>query len=133
MIDYVKHLTEAPNGVLATRLGDEVRTRAFQFLFAVDEKVYFCTSNKKPVYHQLKACPEVSFCSWGNDFTPVVSVSGKAFFTDDPSLKERALEENPAIQGIYQSADNPDFVLFYVVARQVQTFSFAIGKTPFLF
>ena len=50
MIDLEKILRENPNGVLATRNGDGVATRIFQFLFMEDgNKVYFCTENDKPV------------------------------------------------------------------------------------
>ena len=54
MIDLEKILRENPNGVLATRNGDGVATRIFQFLFMEDgNKVYFCTESDKPVYRQL--------------------------------------------------------------------------------
>lgn len=62
MIDLEKILRENPNGVLATRNGDGVATRIFQFLFMEDgNKVYFCTESDKPVYRQLTANPKVSF------------------------------------------------------------------------
>lgn len=127
MFDYTAILKQNPNGVLATQDGDKVKTRVFQYLFSDADKVYFCTSNQKPVYSQLKANPQVSFCAWPADFSPVVSVNGKAIFVDDKALKARALDENPGIKGIYKTPDNPVFELFYIDAETVETFDFAGG------
>lgn len=131
MIDYAVILKKNPNGVLATQDGSRVKTRVFQYLFAEEGKVYFCTSNEKPVYAQLRANPEVSFCTYAPDFAPVLSVNGKAVFVDDRALKARALEENPGIKGIYQTADNPVFELFYMQVEEVETFSFAEGPKTY--
>ena len=94
MIDLEKILRENPNGVLATRNGDGVATRIFQFLFMEDgNKVYFCTESDKPVYRQLTEHPKVSFCTSAKDWNPVLSLDGSAVFVDDMALKRRALEE----------------------------------------
>jgi uncharacterized pyridoxamine 5'-phosphate oxidase family protein len=131
MIDFESILKANPNGVLATQDGDKVRTRVFQYLFADGNKVYFCTSSKKPVYAQLQANPNVSFCTYPQNFTPVVSVNGKAVFVEDVALKTRALEENPPIQGIYHKPDNPLFKIFYIAVEEVETFSFADGPKTY--
>jgi uncharacterized pyridoxamine 5'-phosphate oxidase family protein len=127
MIDYAAILKANPNGVLATRDGDGLRTRVFQYLFSDGDKAYFCTSSEKPVFAQLRANPGVSFCTHPADFNPVLSINGKAVFVDDIALKTRALDENPAIKGIYKTPDNPVFRLFYIDAEEVETFSFADG------
>lgn len=127
MIDYLSIMEANPNGVLATKSEAGVRTRVFQYLFAVDDKPYFCTGAGKQVFAQLEADPAVSFCTFPVDFTPVVCVSGKAVFTGDRKLKERALEEFPPIRDIYKSADNPAFRLFYIEPDEVETFTFAEG------
>ncbi len=131
MIDYAAVLKENPNGVLATQDGSKVKTRVFQYLFTDSNKVYFCTSNKKPVYKQIKANPNVSFCTYPANFTPVVSVNGKAVFVNDLSLKTRALDENPGIKGLYNTPDNPVFELFYIDVEEVETFSFTDGPNTY--
>jgi len=131
MIDYAAVLKENPNGVLATQDGSKVKTRVFQYLFTDSNKVYFCTSNKKPVYKQIKANPNVSFCTYPANFTPVVSVNGKAVFVNDLSLKTRALDENPGIKGLYNTPDNPVFELFYIDVEEVETFSFTDGPKTY--
>jgi uncharacterized pyridoxamine 5'-phosphate oxidase family protein len=127
MIDYAAILKANPVGVLATQDGQGIRMRVFQYLFADGNKVYFCTSNEKPVYAQLQANPNVSFCTYPADFNPVLSVNGKAVFVDDIALKTRALDENPMIKGIYNSPDNPIFKIFYIDVAEVETFNFSEG------
>jgi uncharacterized pyridoxamine 5'-phosphate oxidase family protein len=131
MIDYAAILKANPNGVMATQDGGKIKTRVFQFLFANGNKVYFCTSNQKPVCQQMKANPYVSFCTYPSNFSPVLSVNGKAVFVDDINLKTRALDENPGIKGIYNTPDNPIFEVFYIDVEEVETFSFAEGPKTY--
>lgn len=131
MIDYQALLQANPNGVMATGDGGKIKTRVFQYLFADGNKVYFCTSNEKPVYRQIKGNPYVSFCTYPADFSPVLSVNGRAVFVPDMALKARALDENLGIKGIYKSADNPTFELFYIDVEEVETFSFAEGPKTY--
>ena len=130
MTDYAAILKATPNGVLATQDGQRVKTRVFQFLFADGKKVYFCTSSEKPVYKQLQANPNVSFCVPG-DFNPVLSVNGKAVFVEDMALKARALDENPIIKTIFNSPDNPIFKIFYIDVEEVETFCFSEGPKSY--
>lgn len=131
MIDYAAILKENPNGVLATQADGKIKTRVFQYLFCDGSKVYFCTSNEKPVYSQLKAHPEVSFCTHPANFAPVLSVNGRAVFVDDMALKTRALDENPGIKNIYETPENPTFEIFYIEVEEVETFSFAEGPKTY--
>ena len=131
MINYAEILKANPAGVLATQDGNKVKTRVFQYLFADGKKVYFCTNSEKPVYKQLQANPNVSFCTYPQNFTPVLSINGKAVFVEDKALKARALDENPPIKGIYQTADNPIFKIFYIEVEEVETFSFAEGPKSY--
>jgi len=131
MIDFSKILKANPNGVLATRDGDKVKTRIFQYLFSDGNKVYFCTSSDKPVFKQITANPNVSFCTFAKDFAPVMSVNGKVVFVDDRALKARALDENPPIKGLYNSPHNPVFKLFYIDAEEIETFSFTEGPKTY--
>ncbi|MCL2852446.1 MAG: pyridoxamine 5'-phosphate oxidase family protein [Defluviitaleaceae bacterium] len=127
MVDYVSILAKDPAGVLATKDGEHVRTRVFQCLFTEGKKAYFCTSSEKPVYSQMNKDPYVSFCTYGKDFSPVLSISGKVAFVEDSALKVRALDENPLIKNIYGSPENPIFKIFAVDIEEVSTFSLAEG------
>lgn len=133
MFDFAKVLTEAPNGVLTTCDGTSLKSRVFQFLFADGQKVFFCTSKEKDVYKQLATNPNVAFCCYPANFTPVVSISGKGVFVDDLKIKTRALDENPMIKDIYITPDNPVFAIFYIAVEEVKTFSFAEGPKTYKF
>jgi len=83
MINFAEILKANPNGVMATQDGNKVKTRVFQYLFADGKKVYFCTNSEKPVYAQLQKNPNVSFCTYPQNFTPVLSINGKVVFVED--------------------------------------------------
>jgi uncharacterized pyridoxamine 5'-phosphate oxidase family protein len=131
MFDFEPILTANPNGVLATQDGAKVKTRIFRYLFAEGKNVYFCTSSEKPVYAQLRANPQASFCAYPKDFSPVLSVNGKAVFIEDMAIKTRILDENPGIKGIYKNPDNPVFKVFYLEAEEIETFSYAEGPKTY--
>lgn len=131
MIDYVSILKENPAGVLATVNDEKLATRVFQYLFSEENKVYLCTNSEKPVYKQMMENPSVSFCTYPKNYSPVLSVNGKAVFVDDLALKTRALDENPGIKGIYKTPDNPIFKIFYIDVEEIQTFNFTEGPKTY--
>lgn len=131
MINFAEILNANPIGVFATQDGNKVRTRVFQYLFADGKKAYFSTSSEKPVFAQIQANPNVSFCTYPQNFDPVLSINGKAVFVEDNALKVRALEVNPKLKGMYRSADNPVFRIFYIEVEEVTTFSFAEGPKSY--
>lgn len=133
MIDYKAILKQRPVGVFATQDGNTVKTRVFQY-FVFDEsenKVYFATSNKKPVYAQIQRNSNVSFCTYTENYDPVLSVNGKAIFVNDPVLKERAFEADPSMADIYQTPKNPEFEVFYLTVEEIEAFSFEAGPIKF--
>jgi len=130
MINFTEILGTDPIGVLATQDGNSIKTRVFQYLFSDGNKAYFCTNSQKPVYSQILSNPNVSFCS-PQKHNPVLSISGKAIFVESLDLKKKALDENPLIQTIYKSPDNPIFKLFYIDVEEVETFSFDEGPKTY--
>lgn len=128
MIDYINILENNINGVLATIDDNQVKTRVFQYLFAEDKKIYFCTSSEKPVYNQLQKNPQASFCTYTKDYAPVLSISGKVTFEKDGlSSKVKALEKYPGLKEIFGKADNPVFKIFYIEISDIETFDFTSG------
>ena len=115
-------------GVFTTVDGEKPKTRVFQYLFTVDDKIYFGTTNNKPVYEQLVKNPNVSYCTFSKDFDPVLSVNGRVIFDNNMQLKERAMNEYPSIKNLYHSPDNPIFEIFYIDVEEYVTFSFAKGS-----
>jgi uncharacterized pyridoxamine 5'-phosphate oxidase family protein len=132
MINFAEILNANPIGVFATQDGNKVKTRVFQYLFADGKKAYFSTNSEKPVYAQMQANPNVSFCTHPQNFDSVLSISGKAVFAaEDSALKARAFDVNPKLKGMYKSADNPVFKIFYIEVEEVATFSFAEGPKSY--
>lgn len=131
MIDYMAILKDYPAGVFATQDGEKVKTRVFQYFHIDGNKVYFATSNQKPVFEQMQKNSNVSFCVYAENFNPVLSVNGKAVFVNDLSLKKLAFEMAPSMIDIYQSPENPIFEVFYIDVEEIETFSFKEGPAKF--
>ena len=106
-------LAETPMCFIATVNGNEPKVRAFQYQFAQDGKLWFCTAKSKNVFKQLQANPAVEICTVKQDMT-WLRVSGKVVLEDNRAAKEHILETQPLIKGIYGSADNPEFTTFYM-------------------
>lgn len=131
MFNFITILEKNPNGVLATQEGAKLKTRVFQYLFAEGNKVYFCTNSEKPVYAQLQANSNVSFCTYPADYSLVLSINGKAVFDEDMQLKARVLDENPLIKGLYKTPENPVFKMFHIDVSEVETFNFTEGPKTY--
>lgn len=126
--DFFRHY---PNGVLATVDAGVPKTRVFQYLWGDEGKIYFCTANTKLVYKQLKANDAVTFCSSKEDYSKVVSVTGKAVFVNDINAKQKVLDINPRIKAIYKDGSNPEFEMFYIDISDVETFTFIEGSKSY--
>lgn len=110
LIDY---LNENKQGQFATIKNNKPVMRPFQFVLEKDRKFYFMTSNTKNVYRELITAGVAGFAVLGKDMS-WVRLSGEIQFVDDLELKDEMLEINPMYRGIYKSADNPSFEVFYI-------------------
>lgn len=112
MNEILQFLTENPTFYLATVEGTTPKVRPFGFVMNYQEKLYFCTSNKKNVYKQLTQNPyfEVSTTSKSHEW---IRLKGKAVFHSTKETKQAALTAAPFLSNLY-SADDPTFELFYI-------------------
>ena len=69
------------------------------------KRIYFCTSNKKNIYRQLKSNPQLQ---------------GKAVFDSNSEAKDKAFEVMPGLAKIYKSED---FEVFYVEGIEATMYS----------
>ena len=113
MKEVADFLQENRNGFLATVEAGRPKVRPFQFMFETDGKFVFCTSNKKPVFAQLKKTPYVEFSAMTPAFA-WVRLSGEVQFSTDLAMKSRIIAENALVRSIYKTAENPDFEIFYL-------------------
>lgn len=113
MEEVLKLLKESGYGFLATVDNGKPRVRPFGFMFEEEEKLYFCTNNKKEVYRQLIALPYVEYSVTSKDMV-TARVSGKVIFTEDMDKKEKALNASELVKRGYKTPDNPIFKVFYI-------------------
>jgi uncharacterized pyridoxamine 5'-phosphate oxidase family protein len=94
-------------------LDDKPKVRPFQFMREEGGRLYFCTSNQKPVFKELRKHPYVEFCASGENFS-WLRLNGKVVFSKDLGLKARIQEASPIVKSIYKTPDNPAFEIFYL-------------------
>jgi uncharacterized pyridoxamine 5'-phosphate oxidase family protein len=111
MKEIIEFLTVNPMGVLATVDGGRPRVRPWGFMFAEGSRLWFCTSNTKEVFRQLKESPAVEFCTTSKDMV-TVRVSGEVRFSQDMEVKKAIIAKSELVRSIYKTADNPIFEVF---------------------
>ena len=94
-------------------LDDKPKVRPFQFMLEDGGRLYFCTSNQKPVFKEIQKRPYVEFCASGANFS-WLRLNGRVVFSKDLGLKARIQEASPIVKSIYKTPDNPTFEIFYL-------------------
>jgi uncharacterized pyridoxamine 5'-phosphate oxidase family protein len=120
MEEIIKFLTDNKVFYLATVDGDQARVRPMGFVMNYEGKLSFCTNNKKDMYRQMKARPNIEICAASPE-GKTLRVTGKAVFNPAREAKVKALEIRPNLKGMY-SADDGVFEVFYFESG-VATFS----------
>jgi len=129
MKEVVDFLREGKVLYLATSGVDgKPKVRPFGFMREEKGKLYFCTSNRKKVFEELRRQPAVEFCCMGEG-SRCMRLPGKAVFDTDPALKARVLDSNEMVKSIYKSADNPIFEVFHLVDAEAVIADFS-GTPP---
>lgn len=114
MNEVVNFLSENPVLYLATVGRDgKPKVRPFQFMLEKEGKLFFCTSNQKEVYKEIKLNPYVEF-STTNQNNVWIRISGRIKFSNDLEVKTTLIEHNPLVKSIYKTPDNPIFEIFYL-------------------
>jgi uncharacterized pyridoxamine 5'-phosphate oxidase family protein len=131
MQEIVKFLNQNTSGAFATVYNGKPSVRPWGFMMWKDEKFFFCTANTKDVYKQMKKNPFVEFTSTSKEMV-TVRISGKAVFTDDINIKKEVLDSSPMVKGLYKSAENPVFEVFYIDHGKAVMSDFS-GQPPRVF
>jgi uncharacterized pyridoxamine 5'-phosphate oxidase family protein len=114
MNDVVMFLKENPVQYLSSVGPDgKPKVRPFQFMLEQDGKLFFCTSNKKDVFSQLKKQPYVEL-SVSSPKAAWIRLSGRAVFSKDPGIKRKIIEGNDMVRSVYKTPENPVFEIFYL-------------------
>lgn len=129
MNEVVKFLNENPIHYLATTdKSGSPKVRPFQFMLEKEGKLFFCTSNQKKVYEQIKDNPNVELCASSPKFA-WIRLSGKVVFSNDLNIKAEILEHSPLVKSIYKTPDNPTFEIFYLENAKAVIADFS-GEPP---
>lgn len=114
MNDVIKFLNENPLIYLATEgLDGNAKVRPILYYFEENNKPYFCTSNKKPMYKELAKNPNFEIATATAEFA-WIRISGKVEFSSDLELKQKVIDSNELVKSLYQSGDNPEFEVFTI-------------------
>jgi len=103
MKTVLKFLIDCKTFYLATVEGDQPRVRPFGAVCEFDGKLYFITSNQKPVYKQMAQNPKVEISSTLGD--EWLRLTGKAVFDARTETKLAMLEANPMLKEMYDAND----------------------------
>ncbi len=104
------------------------KVRPFQFMLEDGGKLYFCTSNQKQVFKEMKKTPFVEICASGEG-TSWMRLSGKAVFAADAGIKARIMEKSPVVKSFYKTPDNPAFEAFFLQEAEAVISDFS-GNPP---
>jgi len=104
------------------------KVRPFQFMLEEGGRLYFCTSNQKPVFKELQRHPYVEFCASGTNFS-WLRLNGKVVFSKDLGLKARIQDASPIVKSIYKIPGNPAFEVFYLADAAATIADFS-GNPP---
>lgn len=104
------------------------KVRPFQFMLEEGGRLYFCTSNEKKVYGEMRKQPYVEICASG-ERSSWLRLSGKAVFVGDLGVKSRIQESSATVKAKYKTPDNPTFEAFYLEGARATIADFS-GKPP---
>ncbi len=114
MKQVIKMISESPTIYVGTvNKNGRPQVRPFAFQFERDGKLFFCTSSKTSAYDDLSNSPYTEISVMSPEYA-WVRISAKVAFSDDKEIKEFALSNNETLRGMYTTAEDPNFKLFYL-------------------
>lgn len=117
MNEVVKFLEENPIQYLATMgLDSKPKVRPFMFMLEREGKLYYCTSNQKQLYKEIKNSPYVEITSASPEFV-WIRINGKIVFSDDIEIKKAIIEKSEIVKSQYQTAYNPNLEILYLEGK----------------
>jgi uncharacterized pyridoxamine 5'-phosphate oxidase family protein len=93
------------------------RNRPFGLAINYEGHLLFATGGKKKIYAELQKTPYVEISSFNPSTGQWIRVHGEVKWLDDLAAKKKVFEVMPQLAPIYESPENPDFKIFYVVGK----------------
>ena len=129
MEEVVKFLKENSVQYIATiGLDGKPKVRPFQFMIEEDGKLYYCTSNEKDVFEQIKLNPYIEITT-ASSKGAWIRLSGKVEFSNNMDIKKKIIESSELVKSIYKTAENQSFEIFYLVDAKAVISDFS-GNPP---
>ena len=125
MKETYEFLREANTFFIATLEGDQPRVRPFGGVVEAEGKLYFATTNVKPVYRQLLEHPKVELCAVLGDRW--IRVAGEAVHDPRREARSAMLDSTPRGRSTYHEDDGL-FEVFYL--RNVTATIYRFGAEP---
>lgn len=124
MNEILEFLGNGATFYLATCDDGQPRVRPFGFAMCYEGKLYFCTGNKKDVYKQMKANPNIEVCAM-NAKGEWLRLSGKAVLATSVQAEQEAFKVMPSLADVYPGKENnEDFEVFYISEGVATVYSF---------
>ena len=100
----IRFLQENPVQFLATiGMDGKPRVRPFKFRLESDDRLWFCTSNRKDVYKELIHHPSVELTTASPE-EAWIRVSGDAVFENNLSIKQKMRSRHRHHRGLFRFA-----------------------------
>jgi len=116
--DCIQFANEHPVCYLATIDGDQPRVRALLMVMADEKGFGFCTLTPKKMSRQLHKNPKTEVCFYNNapDLiqSKMMRITGKAEFTDEKALFNKALETRKALSDVIGQPIEPFIEVFRI-------------------
>lgn len=97
----------------ATEDNGSPQVRAIGFRMFHDGRLYFATDRRKDICRQLEKNPSVALAAVVE--MQNLRIRGTAVFDNDNVVaREKVFEVAPHLKNMWQGADNPDLVIFYI-------------------
>lgn len=130
--DCIRFANENPLCFVATAEGKQPRVRAMDFWFADNTGFYFQTSSIKEIPSQLMGNPkiEVCFIRYYDGPLTMMRIAGEAEFILDAALKNKVLEDKPALRAFTSRPEGPKIVLFRIAHGEAHFWNEEINLKP---
>jgi len=139
--DCIDFVLKNPNGFVATAEGDHPHVRVLTVWRADRTGIYFYLPKFKPVYHQLRANPQVEIAfhqpALPQDLLTVpdvgtipntgtlLRITGRLEFTDDADTRRRLFNLQPWLLKLGDGRENPMIAIFRIARGTFSFWTFA--------
>lgn len=121
MTELYNYLKDCKTFYLATIEDQQPRVRPFGAICEFENKLYMVTNNKKPVFRQLMDNPQIEISGMAKGTW--LRLTAKAIQDNRIEARQKMLEENPSIAGMY-AADDGIMEVFYLTEGTGTVYAF---------